>query len=247
MNIKKIVNLILGIHPNNTVFSWNFLFTRKNIVWLKKYNSLLENSDIIDYGCGKCPYFPYLEPFTSNYYALDFHFNEQVNQNKIKQVCLDSNGGIPDIVPKVDVILSLQVVVEVEDLDYYFSQINNKSKLGTRLFITSPWGMSATGYNDRFRISPYAIVSFLQRYGYEVIHYDSSGYFFSSMGLSLNLLLITENEYDIYNSKVIFSKIKTVIFTPLIFVVNLLSLCLDKLFPLKKSPANWILIAKKIR
>jgi hypothetical protein len=61
--MRKIYDALYGKHPHRTILSWNYLFTRRNILWVKKYAKKLRGKIIRDYGCGKVPYYQYFEPY----------------------------------------------------------------------------------------------------------------------------------------------------------------------------------------
>jgi hypothetical protein len=245
MILKKLFDILYGKHPYRTILSWNYLFTRKNLMWVKQYAKELSGKIVVDYGCGKLPYYRYFEPYIDVYYGLDFSFQNDDVKRKVVYVALSKEGEIPDTVPRADLILSFQVLMEVDDIEYYFSQVTKMAKEGTKLLVTTPWAMPALGLNDKNRISPYGIVSLLRKHGFETSVYNVSGYFWGGIGLSLNLLLITKNKYDINTSSIQLSKLKLVFFTPLVCLINIFSLIFDFLFPLKCSPANFMLMAKK--
>jgi hypothetical protein len=245
MQLRKLYDLAYGRHPYQNILSWNYLFTRKNLLWVKKYAEALSGATIADYGCGKLPYYDLFEPYTEQYLALDFHPDKDPSKRKAVYVPLNPDGGIPEGVPKADLILSFQVLPEVDSLAYYLSQVRSIATEGARVMITSPWGMTALGNNDKLRISPYAVASALKELGFEIIAYEAAGYFFAAAGLSLNLLLATKNRYDVASPKVEFSKVKVALFTPFILLINALSLILDFMLPLNRSPSNWLIVAKK--
>jgi hypothetical protein len=253
--IKKILHelfyLIYGRYPYNTVFSWNYLFTRKNIKWAKKYAEEFKSRTITDYGCGSLPYYPFFESYAVNYYALDFHFSNGVKgKEKVSCITLNDDGGIPlasvHELQKSDLILSFQVCNELENLEYYFSNIINITHTGTKILITTVFGQAALGSNDRLRVSPYSLNIILRKLGFKIIVYEPGGFFFTGTAVSLNLLLIAKNKYDYNSPNIRQSKIRYILFTPTVFIINIFSLILDALFPLKRSPCQYLIIAEKL-
>lgn len=239
-------NLIIGKHPFNTVFSYNWIYVHNIVKWFRHYNQLFEGKTIVDYGAGNAPYFSIIENNVKEYYALDF-YNDPIKKNKLTQISLGLDGIIPqnpDL--SADVIISNQVILEIEDQKLYFDEIFKISKIGTKLFLTTPF-IQTLGFNDKLRVSPYYIKKHLDRIGYEIIDYKTAGYFFSGMALSFNMCLIQKNKYDLKSEKSEYSVMNSIIFTPVIFIVNVIGTLLDRVFPLYRMPSNFLIIAEKRR
>lgn len=242
--LTEIHNWIIGKHPFNTLFSYNWIYVHNIVKWFRHYNQLLEGKTIVDYGAGHAPYFSIIENNVKEYYALDFYTNP-IKENKLTQISLGLNGIIPQNLDlSADVIISNQVIMEVEDQKLYFDEIFKISKIGTKLFLTTPF-IQTLGFNDKFRVSPYYIKKHLDRIGYEIIDYKTAGYFFSGMALSFNMCLIQKNKYDLKSEKSEYSVMNSIIFIPVIFIVNVIGTLLDRVFPLYRMPSNILIIAEK--
>ncbi len=243
-NLSKNLFLFLyGQHPYATIFSWNWLYVRKIVGWYKENLSIFRKKVVIDYGAGTSPYYGLIKNDVARYVALDF-YDKDIDTAGIEKIKLCEDGSIPSLVTgEADVILSNQVIMEVDSLEKYFSNVNKLSKKGSKLFLTSPF-MQTLGPNDNFRISPAYINKILKRNGFELLKYSTAGYFFVGAGLSLNMAMILKNEYN-FNKEPAVSIRRMIIFTPLIFLVNILSIALDKIFPLYRSPSNFLIIAEK--
>jgi hypothetical protein len=246
--IHKLLDFIYGKHPHKTIFSWNYLFTRVNIKWAKKYSKEFKSKIVVDYGCGNLPYYSYFEPYIETYYALDFRFSGN-KKEKVEYITLNDNGSIPAApdhdLKKCDLILSFQVCNELENLDYYFSEIIKIIGGNTKILLTTIFGLASLGHNDKIRVSPYCISRILQNMGLKILIYEPGGFFFAGIAVSLNLLLISKNKYDYNSPEINTSKIKCFLFTPIIFIINLLTLFFDFIFPLKRSPCQYLIIAEK--
>jgi hypothetical protein len=225
--LRGLSDLVYGRHPYSTVFSWNYLFTRKNIKWAKKYAGEFKSRIITDYGCGNLPYYSFFESYVDNYYALDFHFSDDVEKKeKVSCITLNDDGSIPLVsvyeLKKSDLILSFQVCNELENPEYYFSNIAKITHTGTKILITTVFGQAALGSNDRLRVSPYSLSIILRKLGFKIIVYESGGFFFTGAAVTLNQLLIAKNKYD-YNSQDIHqSKIRHILFTPVVFIIRII-------------------------
>lgn len=243
------IRLLYGVHPRHTMLAWSWLFTRPLICWVKRYARPTSGRlrVALDYGCGKLPYYPWIAPRVDAYYALDFpdQLRRLPNAANVCRVPLAPDGSIPPDVPQASLLLSFQVLPEVENPQRYLDQLAAHAAPGATLLLTTPWGMPAAGDNDRCRLSPYHVAALLRHAGFEPTAYRPAGYFFTGAALSLNLLLVCKNRYDISTSTVTFSPLKALIFTPLVALSNALAVVLDALLPLHRAPANYLIVARK--
>jgi hypothetical protein len=248
------VRLFYGVHPRHTVLAWNWLFTRQLIRWVKRYAHPAPGGlrVALDYGCGKLPYYPWIAPRVDAYYALDFP--EQLRRlpagdnvfANVRHVALAPDGGIPPNAPQATLLLSFQVLMEVDNPQRYLDQLAAHAAPGATLLLTTPWGMLATGHNDRCRLSPYAVHELLRRAGFEMQRYQPCGYFFTAAALSLNFLLVCKNRYrPDGGDRVAFSPLRALLFAPLVALCNAMAVALDALLPLRRAPANYAIIARK--
>jgi hypothetical protein len=248
--LLRLSGFIYGRHPHNTIFSWNYLFTRKNIKWARKFSKEFKSRVVIDYGCGNLPYYPFFRPYADVYYALDFYFHGNTEEEKISPIVLNNDGSIPavsvDELKKSDLILSFQVCSELETPEYYFSEIAKIAHPGTKILVTTVFGQTVLGNNDKLRMSPYLLAIILRNIGFKILVYEPGGFFFAGAAVSLNLLLTTKNEYDYSLSDIKQSKIKRFLFTPVVFMINVLALVFDFFIPLKRSPCQYLIIAEKL-
>jgi len=243
--ISELYDLIIGVHPFNTIVSYNWIYVRNIVKWFKLYDELFKEKIIIDYGAGNAPYFSIIEKNIKEYYALDFYDNP-LKENKLTKIPLNSDGSIPQILnAKANVIISNQVIVEVENHNLYFKEINKISNIGTKLFLTTPF-IQTLGLNDKFRVSPFYINGHLNRIGYQITDYKTAGYLFSGMALSFNMCLVLKNKYDFKFGKFEYSIVNSIVFAPIIGLINITATLLDRLVPFYRTPSNFLIIAEKI-
>jgi hypothetical protein len=253
MKHNILIRLLYGAHPRHTLLAWNWLFTRQNIRWVKRYACPPDTVRVgervaLDYGCGSLPYYRWVAPRVDAYLALDFPAQLERHRDpaKVKAAWtpLEPDGSIPAAAPRAHLLLSFQVLPEVDDPRQYLAQLAAHAAPGALLLLTTPWGMPAAGDNDRLRLSPYALAELLRGAGFEVVRYRPAGYFFTAAALSLNLLLVCRNRYDPASSQIAFSPLRALMFTPLVALNNLLAVALDALVPLRRSPANYLMVAR---
>jgi hypothetical protein len=245
--ILKLWRLFKGNHPFNRVFSYNWLYVRLNVKWYKKNLDLFKEKIVIDYGAGNCPYYPIIKNSCKKYIALDFYDSKLPSMAGLSRVNLHDDGTIPDEWrSQADVIVSNQVVPEIDDPVTYFSQINKISKIGTKLFLTTSF-FQTLGLNDKMRLSPFYINSQLKKHGYEIVVYQPGAFFLAGVAFSLAMLLTLKNKYDYNSSKAKQSVWREVFWAPIIMIVNVFGWCFDKLLPFSNFPAHYLIIAQKIK
>ncbi|UBF27345.1 class I SAM-dependent methyltransferase [Kovacikia minuta CCNUW1] len=110
--LKKVVeryqHLILGRHPNNTIFSFNYHNVRhiNRFLWATR-NQLPGNAlTLVDVGAGKSPYYPIFAELVEDYIAIDSI--ESLPQNEVRpikqMVGFAEKLSIPEV--SADIILS---------------------------------------------------------------------------------------------------------------------------------------------
>lgn len=240
--IEDFFSLIVGKHPYNTVFSYNWLFVKSILGWYKLNQKKFKKAVVIDLGGGNCPYFPIISKNIKRYISYDFYDKEEKLGKLWKEPLINS----PVVKIKPNWIVSNQVLPEITDVDSYFQKIKQLSGDNTKLLITAPF-IQPLGNNDRLRLSPWEIKNKLKMIGFKIDEYKNCGYFFISMATSFNMLLVQKNDYGVEKPSSSIVVIKALILSPLIAIINLFGLFLDKLLPLKRMPANIIIVASKAK
>lgn len=242
--INKAYNFINRTPTNRTIFSYNWLFSRHIVKSFKTHKDLFKDKVVCDYGAGSAPYYKLINDVLKQYIALDFYKKTTVD-DKLTRKPLASDGAVPeDLHQNADVIISNQVFVELDDINLYFDEMVKLTRPGAHIFITMPF-IQTLGANDKFRVSPFLINKKLEERNFEAIEYSPCGHFFSGFGMTLNMAIILKNKYDFKTGEVKLSQRKGLLFAPLFAVINVISLILDKIMPLRRVPANFLIVAKK--
>jgi len=155
--VKKMVNSIIR-YKKLSLFSYNYLYKSFIIDEIKKAKLFYNNKIVLDYGCGKVPYFDLFNDVCKKYIGIDFNA-PNITHHKFR---FHNINEIAKLKIKVDFILSTQVIVELDDLKSYLNNINQFSEKGTVLFISSPW-FQPIGYNDKARYSPFYLRKILEK------------------------------------------------------------------------------------
>lgn len=244
---KKLAHILLGVHPNNTILSFNYHNVRHIREFLKAFKETLDSDDLIiaDIGSGKIPYAPIFFDKACKYYAVDtptiIKNSDNINITKI--------GGFAENIPlpskSVDLVLSNQVLEHVLDPDQSVKEVYRILKPGG-IFVGSVPHISPVHLEpyDFRRFTDLGLQKLLQDNGFLITALEGNGGVFSAIALILSMdMLLSKRQAgkeQIYLAK------KSVLLAPLVGSLNLLGLILDRLFgDRNRTPANLCWIATK--
>lgn len=239
--------LIMGKHPYNTIFSYNYHNIRGILSFFKKLVVQYQGADkkiIIDVGGGKSPYFKIFENISKKYYVVDFKIampeNEDRNIIQIEGIAekLNFNSEFADI------IMSNQVLEHVSDERLAVKEAHRVLRKGG-IFIGSAPHISPIHLEpyDYRRFTSFGIIKLLEENGFSNIKVEGNGGVFKAVAL---LLLMDWFLYKNKGKNQEFNIAKHLIFAPLTFFINLTCLIADKIFQNKhRSPSNYCWSAVK--
>ncbi len=249
--MKKLImftyNLIMGKHPYNTIFSYNYHNIRGIISFYKKFVDEYRDSEkkiIIDVGGGRSPYFKIFQDISKEFYVVDFKsaLPEEENRNIIQidgvaeELNLNSEYA--------DIIMSNQVLEHVIDENTAVKEAYRVLKKGG-IFTGSVPHISPIHLEpyDFRRFTRYGIIKLLEENGFSNIKIESSGGIYKTAAF-LVLMDWFLNKDKGKGQK--FNIVKHFLFAPLTFFINLTSLIADKIFTNKeRSPSNYCWTAVK--
>lgn len=175
MNIYKVSRItqflhqeICGVHPYNTIFSFNYLNVSRVIKDIKENASLFKGT-LVDIGAGKSPYYDLFD--VEEYIATDLAGSLPNNESrKITQIIGDALQ-LPLEDGSCDCAVSMQVLEHISDTNKAISEMNRVLKQNGLVLISVPHisPIHLEPY-DFFRFTPIGISRVLQDNGFEVLH-----------------------------------------------------------------------------
>jgi ubiquinone/menaquinone biosynthesis C-methylase UbiE len=242
-----IYNFIIGKHPNNTIFSFNF----HNIKHLVKFNKKIadshlikENSSFLDVGGGASPYFDIYKQKIKDFHVLDFKESLPKNEKRpIEQV-----EGVAESIPfksqSFDVVLFNQVLEHVSNDTNAISEVHRVLKQGGVLVGSVPHisPIHLEPYDFR-RYTYYGLEKILKEHHFKQIKIESNGGVYKTLALTLLMdwfLSVNNGEKQRFNV------LKHFMLFPLTGLINFIALIADLVSKNKKrSPTNYCWIAFK--
>lgn len=217
-----------------------YFFIRQYLYKALKTKANALTGKLMDFGCGSKPY---KELFAvDEYIGVDFqneghpHVNEQID------VFYDGKR-LPFEDSYFDSVLCSEVFEHVFNLDEILKEINRVMKTNGKILITCPfvWNEHEVPF-DFARYTRFALQDILEKNGFEIVEFDKTGTFIST---------ITQL-WVLYFHTVFYKKIRRWLPLRLLYkfffvvIPNFVGICLCKLLPTNKSLyLNNVVLAKK--
>jgi len=245
--LKKAAELILGQHPNNTFFSYNW----HNVRHINKFNRIFVQSQagqrfhIADIGGGKSPYYPLFAPICDRFTTVDMADALPENETRpIHQVT-----GIAEDIPlddgTVDLVLCNQVLEHVSDPEKACEEIYRILKPGG-IFIGSVPHVSPIHLepHDYRRYTQPGLQELLQRSGYREPHIEGNCGVFSSAAFMISMDMIMSRRKEGEPQQM--NDLLLALTFPLVGLMNILGLATDALTGNRgRTPSNLCWTAVK--
>lgn len=245
---QKVANLILGVHPNNTCFSFNWHNVRHINSFLRRKSFEIEKNSMIiaDIGGGRSPYFSCFSNKAGKFIVVDLE--EALPKNEERPII--QLKGVAENIPlndnSVDIVLCNQVLEHVTDPVKSVREIH-------RILRSGGYFMGSVPHVSPIHLEPYdfrrytslGVEHLLKKEGFSEIVIEGSGGVFSAAVLMILMDLLLSERKD-GESQNFNSKLSLLIF-PVTGFFNLLALFADRIIRDKKrTPANlcWCAIKK---
>ncbi|GAB4142107.1 MAG: hypothetical protein Fur0046_18420 [Cyanobacteria bacterium J069] len=244
---QTLTNWILGVHPNNTCFAFNWHNVRHIRRFLGVTVAQIEGTDLrlADVGGGRSPYYPFFASKASQYLVIDLaEALPQGETRPIKQL-VGTAEEIPLGDREVDIVLCNQVLEHVLDPVQSMREMDRILKPGG-YFIGSVPHVSPIHLEpyDYRRYTALGIKQLLQQQGYEGIKVEGNGGVFRTAALMIAMDLLLSKRQPGRSQQ--FNADMALLLSPLIALLNLSSLLADKLFgDRQRTPANLCWVARK--
>ena len=245
--LKWIYRLILGKHPHNTIFSYNYHNIRPIVSFMKRAADKIpsQNNVLVDIGAGQVPYFSIFSPVTSEYIAVDME--ESLPENDSRPIT--QKTGMAEDLPvssgSADVVLSNQVLEHVLDPIKAVAESHRILKPGG-LFIGSVPHISPVHLEpyDFRRYTDLGLKKLLEEAGFINIQIEGNSGVFGAVALMLNMDFMMSPRKEGKEHK--FSSLKAILFSPIVGLLNISALVLDTVLGNKqRSPSNLCWMSQK--
>ncbi|MBT8196101.1 MAG: class I SAM-dependent methyltransferase [Bacteroidia bacterium] len=244
--LRFIYNLIVGIHPNNTIFSYNYHNVSHILKFLKKQRSLVKaNSVLIDVGAGLSPYYSIFSELVGKYISVDMEESLPKDESRAIEQRIGMAEKLPLDDEIADVVMSNQVLEHVLDPIKSAEESYRVLKKGG-VFIGSVPHISPVHLEpyDFRRYTDLGLKQLLENVGFTNIHIEGNGGVHRAAALMVLMDWMLSKRKDSKGQK--FNGIKSFILFPLVGLINIMAIIFDFVFGDKKrSPANLCWIAYK--
>lgn len=188
----------------------------------------------LDIGCGEKPYRHLFAHANCRYYGLDLP--STLHNTSLIDIYA-SGKELPIKTSSIDVVFSSQTIEHINEPEKMFSEMSRVLKSGGKLILTAPhiWCIHEAPH-DYFRFTRYGLEFLSKKYKIEPIYIKAMGGFWVTTGVRLSNYIFPEKT----NNKLIRS-----VFGFICFVIQGLSLILDKLHHKEDETHNYIMVGIK--
>ncbi|ANV85638.1 ubiquinone/menaquinone biosynthesis protein [Picosynechococcus sp. PCC 7003] len=244
---QKIFNFVLGVHPNNSIFSFNYhnVSHINNFLIRSKKNLERKKNTLIDIGAGASPYYYIFEEKVSRYIAVDVPDSLPKNEQRPIEQIPSFAESIPLEESICDLVLCNQALEHIQNPSKAVSEIYRILKPGGR-FIGSVPHVSPVHLEpyDFRRYTDLGVKKLLEEAGFINIEVEGNGGVYSTVALivAMDWMLTTRKEGQAQG----FSASRALLLSPLVGLMNIMGIILDKILGNKgRTPANLCWIATK--
>lgn len=244
---QKVCNLILGVHPKNTIFSFNYHNVTHINSFLLKIKKNLSGSEYIvaDIGAGRSPYYDYFSENVSRYIAIDV--SESLPKNETRRI--EQIPGFAENIPlrdsTADIVLCNQVLEHVVDPLMTVSELYRILKSGGKCVGSVPHVCPVhLEPHDFRRYTDLGLKQLLEDAGFSDINVEGNSGVYSTavLMIAMDWMLTYRKEGEPQE----FSTSKALLLSPIVGLMNVTGMILDKILGNKhRTPANLCWIATK--
>ncbi|MEJ7590185.1 MAG: class I SAM-dependent methyltransferase [Planctomycetaceae bacterium] len=245
---NRFAHLVLGRHPRNTVFSFNWSNLRQLRKFMRQAAAKFPDgkSVFVDVGAGQLPYFESVKDKAERYIAVDY---DEVLVDSFEDPCIERSVGTAEKLPvddsTADVVLMNQVLEHVNCPDQSFQEVHRVLK-PNGLFIGSVPHISPVHLEpyDFRRYTDLGVRQLLAKHGFEVVELSGSGGVYSCAAFMIAMDWVLSKKKDGKSQS--FSSTRAFWLAPLVGSMNILGYAGDRLLPESdRSPANLTWIARR--
>jgi SAM-dependent methyltransferase len=244
--VKRISPVLLGRHPRNTLFSFNYHNVRHITAFLSRSADRLSAGGLtfLDIGAGACPYYALFADRAARYVAVDTVDGLPHGDPRGIEFQHGSAESLPLADATVDCVLFNQVLEHVTDPDRSLSEIVRVLKPGGWLLGSVPHVSPVhLEPHDYRRYTDLGLSQLLEHHRFTDIIIEGSGGVYSAAALLLTMDWMLSRRREGQPQE--FSATRAFWLSPVVGLVNLFAQAADALFGDKgRSPANLCLAAR---
>lgn len=244
---NKFSSFVLGKHPNNTIFSFNYHNVRHINRFLHKFADSLKEQKyvVVDIGGGSSPYYNIFANKSEKYIAVDLAQSLPKKENRqIEQVI-----GVAENIPLEDavseIVLCNQALEHVQDSVLSVAEIYRILKPGGK-FIGSVPHISPVHLEpyDFRRYTDLGVKQLLENAGFVDIKVEGNGGVYSTVALILAMDWMLSARQENKSQKLLM--FRALLLAPLVGFLNAIAIVLDRFLGDKqRTPANLCWTATK--
>lgn len=241
--ISRLSHWLLGRHPYNTIFSYNWVNVRRMIRTFRVLRDIFQGR-VADLGSGASPYYDLIAPTASSYIAIDYpNALPQKDMRPIQRV-----AGVIEAIPlsaeSIDVAFCSQVLSQVARPADALQEIKRILRPGGYAVISVPHVSALHSEpHDLYRFTPDGLSWLVRLAGLKTRSIHIQGQLFSSFALCLAMSLVLSPVVSGHPMKLL--PVRQLLFAPLIAFVNGLAYLSDVILPFNRTPTNFVLVARK--
>ncbi len=238
--LKWIYRFILGTHPYNTIFSYNYHNIVPLVSFLKSTSKQISSNGnlMVDIGAGEIPYYSIFSDVIERYIAIDMEGSMPENDPRPIEQKISAAESLPLDSEIADIVMSNQVLEHVLDPVKAVAESHRILKKGG-LFIGSVPHISPVHLEpyDFRRFTDLGVRKLLEEAGFTRITIEGNSGVFGAAAMLVNMDIMLSVRKEGEEQK--FSNLKAFLLFPVVGFINLLALLLDTVLPnSKRSPSN---------
>ena len=243
--LSRFSQWLLGHHPYNTIFNFNWVNVYPLIRILRELESTLSlQGRFVDLGAGASPYYDLIAKNASSYIAVDYLSALPRKDARPIQRVSGTAEATPFADESIDVVFCSQVLSQVQHPENAFCEIRRILRSRGYAIISVPHisPLHSEPY-DLYRFTPDGLNALACAAGLQPRSMHIQGQLFASFALCLAMNLILSPISERRPMRVLPKR--QLLFAPLIAFVNVGAYLLDKILPFNRTPINFVFVAVK--
>lgn len=245
--LGRISTFILGAHPNNTIFAFNWHNVRHIRRFLRSARRSINASGITvaDVGGGHAPYYPHFADLTKDYIVVDIQESMPANETRSIRQVPGTAEHIPLDDASVDLVLCNQVLEHVLDPVASMHEMYRILRPGSMILGSvphvSPIHLEPHDYR---RFTSLGLTKLLRDAKFENIHVEGSGGVFAAAALMISMDLLLSRRRDDVPQR--FHSRLALVLAPVVAIMNFVGWLADGILGNRgRTPANLCWRAQK--